>query len=206
MDSVSASFHSGVWFSSSVHEADHRGRPAHPILVRLKPSAALDLLLRQHAQDMLDTVPLQHGLLPTLEVWIFRRVPGILCVFQDERDLSVPHDKGEIRVRALVAHEPGAAGQMGVEDGSHTVDLVGVAFAGGREGLWVEDVEPVGSDQAGLVRWLVSVIRSGTRLRHTRLPVRSTGLGPRLGSRPTAAGGMSRGTKRMSMSLTCRKS
>ena len=122
-----------------------------PSLVRLKPSAALDLLLPQHAQDMLDAVPLQHSLLPTLEIWIFRRVPGILCVFEDERDLSVPHDKGEICVRALVAHQPGAAGQVGVEDGSHTVDLVGVAFAGGREGFWVEDVEPVGWIKRG---WL----------------------------------------------------
>lgn len=59
---------------------------------------------------MLDTVPGQHSLLPTLEVGIFRRVPGILCIFQDERDLSIPHDEGKIRVRTLVAHKPGAAG------------------------------------------------------------------------------------------------
>ena len=32
---------------------------------------------------------------------------------------------------------------MGVEDGSYAVYLVGVALAGGREGLGVEDVEPV---------------------------------------------------------------
>ena len=92
---------------------------------------------------MLHAVPRQHSVLPAGEVGILGRVPGVLCIFQDERDLSVPHDEGEIRVGTLVPHKPIAVCEMGVEDAGDAVDLVVVAFAGGRERFGMEDVEPV---------------------------------------------------------------
>lgn len=104
--------------------------------------AALDLLVRQHAQDVLDAIPCQHSILPTGKVGVLCRIPRILCIFQDVRYLSVPHDEGEVRVGALVAHEPAAVGEMGIEDGSDAVDFVVVAFAGRWERLGVEEVEP----------------------------------------------------------------
>ena len=104
---------------------------------------------------MLHAVPRQHSVLPAREVGIFCRVPGILCIFQDERDLSVPHDEGEVRVGTLATHEPIAVCEMGVEDAGDAVDLVVVAFAGGRERLGMEDVEPVWLKGGGrLGRWL----------------------------------------------------
>lgn len=63
-------------------------------------------------------------------------------IFQDVRDLRVPDDEGEVRVGTLVAHEPSAGREMGVEDGSHAIDFDVVTFASGREVLWVEEVEP----------------------------------------------------------------
>lgn len=111
-------------------------------LVRQILSTTLDLLVRQHAQDMLDAVPGQHGILPACEVGILSRIPRVLCIFQDARDRIIPHDEGEVGVGALVAYEPAAVGEMGVEDFSDAVDFVVVAFAGRREGLGVEDVEP----------------------------------------------------------------
>ena len=105
-------------------------------------SAALDLLFRHHAQDVLHAVPGQHSVLPACEVGILRRVPRVLCIFQDVRDLSVPHDEGEVRVGTLVTHEPAAVGEMGVENRSDAVDFVVVSFAGRRERFGVEKVEP----------------------------------------------------------------
>ena len=107
---------------------------------KISPTA-LNLLIRQHAQDMFHTVAGQHRFLPTWKVGIIGRVP--IGVFENEGDLHVPHDEGEIGVGALVAHEPGAAGEVGVEDGCDALDFVIVAFAGGGEGLGVEKVEPV---------------------------------------------------------------
>lgn len=105
-------------------------------------SITRNLLLPHHAQDMLHAPPLHHSRLPAGEVGIFRGVPAAGCVFQDVRDLYVPDDEGEVRVGALVAHEPSVGCEMGVEDGSDAFDFVIVAFAGGREVLGVEEVEP----------------------------------------------------------------
>lgn len=91
---------------------------------------------------MLHALPLHHSRLPTREVGILRRVPAVRRIFQDVRDLRVPDDEGEVRVRTLVAHEPSAGREMGVEDESHAIDFDVVAFASGREVLWVEEVEP----------------------------------------------------------------
>ena len=115
---------------------------------RLLPTT-LDLLVWQHTHDMLHAVPCQHGILPKCEVGILRGVPGVLRVFHDEDNLSVPHDEGEVRVCTLVTHEPGTAGEMRVEDGSNAFDLVVVALAGGWEGLGMEDVEPVNANEGG---------------------------------------------------------
>ena len=109
---------------------------------RLVLSTALDLLFRQHAQDMLHAVPGKHSIVPACEVGIFCRIPGILCIFQDVRDLSVPHDEGEVRVCALITHEPATVSEMGVEDFSDTVNLIVVAFAGRRERFWMEEIKP----------------------------------------------------------------
>ncbi len=102
------------------------------LALHLQLSIALDLLVRQHAHDMLQAIPRQHSLLPTREVGILGRVPGVLRISHDEWDLHIPNDEGEVRVCTLVAYKPGTVREMGVEDGGDAFDLVVVAFTSRR--------------------------------------------------------------------------
>ena len=106
-------------------------------------SIALDLFVRHHAHNMLQAIPRQHSLLPTREVGIVGRVPGVLCISHDEWDLRIPNNEGEVRVCTFIANKPGTVREMGVEDGGDAFDLVVVAFTGRRERLMMEYVEPV---------------------------------------------------------------
>lgn len=105
-------------------------------------SITLDLLVGHHAEDMLHAIPCQHSLLPTREFGVFRWLPGILRIAQNERNLSVPHDEGQVRVGTLVAHKPRTVLEMGVENSSDAFDFIVVAFASGRESLVMKEVEP----------------------------------------------------------------
>lgn len=64
----------------------------------------------------------------------------------EEGNLHVPHGKGQVGVRALVAHEPLRLGQHAVEDAGDALDLVAVADLGRLGGLavcaFMEEVEP----------------------------------------------------------------
>ena len=154
---------------------------------------------------MLHAIPSHHGILPAREVRILSRIPRILCIFQDARNRIIPHDEGEVSPCALVAHEPVAVGKMGVEHFNDAVDFVVVAFAGGWEGLGVEDVEP--GEVLRLGRWVFDgrwdiIFIVG----HTMLLGRNKGLGLKLGSRTTARGRRSREMKDRLESVTCHKS
>ncbi len=126
-----------------------------------RPRSPADLLqfVCQHAQHTLYAIPFLHSLLPACEIGIFRQVPCLLCTCQDERDVRVPHGKRKIRIRALVAHEPGSVGEVRVEDGNDADDFLVVAIAGGRKELGVECFEPVDVSEAVVVRGICLSVR-----------------------------------------------
>lgn len=155
---------------------------------------------------MLEAVPSQHGVLPSSEIRILGRIPGILCIFQDARDRIIPHDEGEVGVCALVTHEPAAVCEMGVEDFSDAVDFVVVAFAGRWQRFGMVDVEPGEFEEVSWIgEWDFDEICDMVT-RHTMLLDQNMGLGLTLGSKTTARGRMSPEMKGRSECATCHKS
>ena len=72
------------------------------------------------------------------------RRPAFECVING----SVPDHERRIRIRALVADEPGPIGEHAVKNSYHAFDLVPVAGLSGRELLGVAYVEPAQLHQA----------------------------------------------------------
>ena len=95
---------------------------------RLDPTSTLDFLVHQHAHHFLETIPRHHRFLPPLEVGILSCIPGM--VLHDKVNLSVPHDKSQVCVGALVTNKPLFALESAVEDSSDAFKLVGVSCLG----------------------------------------------------------------------------
>ena len=106
------------------------------------PSLALYLRLQHYAHNMFYTVLRKHSLLPSLEIWIFGRIPAVFRISFYESNLRIPGHKGEVRVRALLAYKPGSVGQVAVKDADDPFELVVVSVTSGLDRLWVEEVEP----------------------------------------------------------------
>ncbi len=94
----------------------------------LNPACTLDLLVHQYTHDFLETIPRHHRFLPALELGILGCIPGV--VLHDKVNLSVPHDKRQICVSALVTNKPFFAHESAIEDSDNAFELVDVARLG----------------------------------------------------------------------------
>ena len=89
-------------------------------------------------------LPIHHSSLPTRKIKILTLVPAIWCISRPSLEPTKP-GKAKIRVRALVAHEPGAIREMGVEQWN---ELAVAEFAGLEVGPLLQ-VEGFGEGSVG---------------------------------------------------------
>lgn len=71
-------------------------------------SAALNLLVSQNTQNLLDAISAQASVLPSSEIRKRARVPGLIsrAAAHEVSYLHVPHGKSQISIGALVPDKP----------------------------------------------------------------------------------------------------